>query len=273
MNFLSSKNQKPQSQIPIASKMLIVEEFSDVDTGSGKMRIHIWRPKSEDFKFPALAFFSEIFQVSGPIRRTAADFAGQGYIVGCPEVYHETLAAGTALPYTPEGTAEGNKLKTEKDLSATDDDAKALISFLKLHPFSTGRVGSLGICYGGGLAFRCGMLPDVKATCTIYGTDLHKKSLGKGNDDTLDRSKEIKGALCCIWGRQDPHVPREGRRMIYEALSDASVNFEWIELNGVHAFMRDESSYGRYDPELAQLSLGIAFAFYRRNLGGNVMIE
>ena len=61
--------------------------------------------------------------------------------------------------------------------------------------------------------------------------------------------------------------------MIYEALSDADVNFEWIELNGVHAFMRDESSYGRYDPELAQLALGIAFAFYRRNLGGNVMIE
>jgi dienelactone hydrolase len=80
--------------------------------------------------------------------------------------------------------------------------------------------------------------------------------------------------LFAVFGDDRIHMLiREGRRMIYEALSDADVNFEWIELNGVHAFMRDESSYGRYDPELAQFALGIAFAFYRRNLGGNVMIE
>ena len=252
--------------------MLIIEETADIETPSGLMRCHIWRPQTGNLKFPAIAFFSEIFQVSGPIRRTAADFAGQGYIVGCPEVYHEVLPAGTALSYTPEGTAEGNKLKSDKELVATDADAKAIISFLKNHPYSTGRVGALGICYGGGLAFRSAFIEDVLATCTIYGTDLHKRSLGKGNDDTLDRAKEIKGALCCIWGRQDPHVNREGRRMIYEALSDAEINFEWIEFNGVHAFMRDESSYGRYDPELAQLSLGIAFAFYKRNLGGNMVM-
>jgi hypothetical protein len=44
------------------------------------------------------------------------------------------------------------------------------------------------------------------------------------------------------------------------------------EFNGVHAFMRDESSFGRYDPELATLTLQVIFAFFRRHLGGNLEI-
>jgi len=129
----------------------------------------------------------------------------------------------------------------------------------------------MGICYGGGLAFRAALLPGVSATATVYGTDVHKRSLGKGGDDSLDRCRDIRGAMCLVFGRQDPHVPREGRRVIYDALADAEVQFEWHEFNGVHAFMRDESSYGRYNPELASLTLAVLFAFFRRNLGGNVM--
>ena len=76
-------------------------------------------------------------------------------------------------------------------------------------------------------------------------------------DDTLDRVQEIRGEMLMIWGRQDPHISREGRRLIYDAMTNANVNFTWHEFNGEHAFMRDEGH--RYDPALASLIYPMIF--------------
>jgi hypothetical protein len=43
-----------------------------------------------------------------------------------------------------------------------------------------------------------------------------------------------------IWGRQDPHIDRLGRKRILNAMMEADVTFSWHEYNGQHAFMRDE---------------------------------
>ena len=68
-----------------------------------------------------------------------------------------------------------------------------------------------------------------------------------------------------IWGRQDPHIPREGRQLIYNALSDANIHFQWHEFNAAHAFIRDEGP--RYDPAMAQLSYQITLELFKRKLG------
>ena len=47
-----------------------------------------------------------------------------------------------------------------------------------------------------------------------------------------------------VFGRQDPHVPAEGRQAIHDALSAAKVSFTWHELNAVHAFVRDDLGVG-----------------------------
>jgi carboxymethylenebutenolidase len=67
-----------------------------------------------------------------------------------------------------------------------------------------------------------------------------------------------------IWGRQDPHVPGEGRARIYAALAAAGTRFTWHEFNAAHAFLRDEGL--RYDPELAHLTLGMAVNLLRTAL-------
>jgi carboxymethylenebutenolidase len=67
------------------------------------------------------------------------------------------------------------------------------------------------------------------------------------------------------WGKQDPHVPREGRALIYNALTDAGLNFTWHEFNGQHAFLRDEGH--RYDPELALKCYGLVLELFKRKLG------
>jgi carboxymethylenebutenolidase len=109
------------------------------------------------------------------------------------------------------------------------------------------------------------MQPDVLATTCCYATDIHKRSLGAGmHDDSLDRIGEIKGELLMIWGRQDPHIPREGRALIYNALSDAGVLFQWHEFNAAHAFLRDEGP--RYDPAVARICYGMVLELFTRRL-------
>ncbi len=238
--------------------------FADISTPTGPMRTHLFRPSAPG-RYPGIVLYSEIFQVTAPIRRTAAFLAGHGFLVAVPEVYHEFEAPGTILAYDQPGADRGNALKTTKEVSAFDSDARAVLAYLKSHDACTGRLGVIGICLGGHLAFRAGMNPDVLATTCFYATDIHKGSLGKGMaDDSLARIPEIKGELMMLWGRQDPHVPGEGRAKIYAALTAAGTNFTWHEFNGAHAFLRDEGY--RYDAELAHLTLGMTVQLFRRAL-------
>jgi carboxymethylenebutenolidase len=240
-------------------------EFVDLPTPSGPMRTFLFRPVAEG-KYPGILLFSEIFQVTGPIRRTAALLAGNGFVVAVPEIYHEYEPPGTALSYDSAGADRGNELKTTKPLEAYDADARAVLEFLKLHPSTTGKLGVVGICIGGHLAFRAAMNADVLAGTCFYATDIHKRGLGHGtNDDTLDRMSEIRGEMLMIWGRQDPHVPNEGRRKIYDAMTDAGVLFQWHEFNAAHAFIRDEGP--RYDPSAAQICYAMALELFKRRLG------
>jgi carboxymethylenebutenolidase len=240
-------------------------ESIDLATPTGPMRTFVFRPTAPG-KYPAILLYSEIFQVTGPIRRTAALLAGNGFIVAVPEIYHEYEPAGTALAYDTAGADRGNALKTTKPLQAYDDDARSALKYLAEHPSSTGKLGVMGICIGGHLAFRAAMNPEVLATTCFYATDIHKRSLGAGmNDNTLDRIPEIQGEMLMIWGRQDPHVPLEGRLKIHAALEAAGTFFQWHEVNGAHAFIRDEGP--RYNPVLAQQCYALALEMYQRRLG------
>lgn len=244
--------------------MRLLEDFVDLQTPSGTMRTHRIRPNSPG-QYPGIVLFSEIFQVTGPIQRTGRLLASQGYIVVMPEVYHEFEEPGCALPYTSEGTDKGNRYKIEKELSAYDSDARAVLDYLKALPECSGRIGTVGICLGGHLAFRCAMNPEVSAGVCFYATDIHKRSLGKGmHDNTLDRIPEIKGELLMIYGKQDPHIPQEGRDLVYRTLTEAGTNFTWHEFNAEHAFMRDEGP--RYNPSLAQICYAMAFELLQRKL-------
>ena len=229
------------------------------------MRAYVFRPVAAG-RYPGLVLYSEIFQVTGPIRRTAALLAGHGFVVVVPEIYHELLPAGTVLPYDTAGAEQGNAHKTTKLLASYDADARAALDFLEAHPACTGELGVMGICIGGHLAFRAAMNPDVRAGVCFYATDIHQRSLGRGmKDDSLDRLPEIKAEMLMIWGRQDPHVSQEGRALIYRAMTAAGIRFTWAEFNGQHAFLRDEGA--RYDPELALRCYGMAVDLFKRRLG------
>jgi len=240
------------------------DEAVELPTPTGPMRTCIFRPVAEG-RYPGLVLFSEIFQITAPIRRMAALLAGNGYVVVVPEVYHELETAGTVLAYDTAGADRGNADKITKELASYDADARAVLDFLKSHSSCTGRLGVMGVCLGGHLAFRAAMNPDVSAGVCFYATDIHTRSLGKGKDNTLDRMGEISAEMLMAWGRQDPHVPREGRQLIYNAMNDAGLDLQWHEFNGAHAFLRDEGP--RYDSALARLAFTLILELLGRKLG------
>jgi carboxymethylenebutenolidase len=244
--------------------MIIKEHaFEDIAAPTGAMRTHLFAPQAPG-RYPGIVLYSEIYQITGPVRRMAAFLAGHGFVVSAPEVYHEYEQPGTVLLYDAPGTDRGNALKFEKSVAAYDSDARAALDHLKAHPACSGSLGAIGICLGGHLAFRAGMNPDVAATACFYATDIHTGTLGDG-DDSLARVGDITGELLCIWGRQDPHIPLAGRTLIRETLEAAGTDFTWHELNAAHAFMRDEGL--RYDPALAWHCYGLVTEMFKRRLG------
>jgi len=248
--------------------MIVRESVQDLPTSTGPMRTYVYaptepgRPPRRD---PGLVLYSEIFQQTAPVRRLAIQFAGLGYVVMVPEVYHSCEPPGTVLAYNDAGKTRGNAYKQTIPMTVFDEDTAAALKGLREQPVCNGRLGAVGICLGGHLAFRAALHADVRATACFYPTDLHTGTLGAGGKaDSLARAADIRGELLMVFGRQDPHVPKDGRRQIYEALDAAGVYFTWHEFNAAHAFLRDEGE--RYDPAASHLCFALAADLFRRCL-------
>lgn len=255
--------------------MLITETHKDVKTQHGTtMRVHIISPVVKGYpkaKFPGVLVFSEIYQVTGPVRRFAQRIAAEGYIVAAPASYHNFVGP-EPLAYDTEGTDKGNQFKIEKPIESYDEDVKLCCDVLETLPqFDGTRVGATGMCLGGHLAFRA--LLDKRVCCAtcFFPTDIHSRTLGLGMaDDTLERiSKEADSSqeIVLIFGTLDTHVPPEGRDLIRSTLRDNRVRFTFLELlDAQHAFIRDESSKGRYDASVTEACIGFLFEQFNRRL-------
>lgn len=128
------------------------------------------------------------------------------------------------------------------------------------------------MCLGGHLAFRAAFDPRVLASVCFFATDIHSATLGKGKqDDTLERAAKGdlsgKGELVMIFGKQDTHVPRNGRDLIRKTLEDASVDCSFLEVQAQHAFIRDESSKGRWDSALTRSLFSFMLEVFERTVG------
>ena len=249
--------------------MIVKESSIDIETPSGAMRTYTYAPvspvKGASPRWPGIVLYSEIFQQTQPIKRLAITFASAGFVVFVPEVYHSEEKPGTVLGYDDRGKDRGNALKKIIPIGVFDADTKAALDALEKHPQCNGSLGALGVCLGGHLAFRAGFDPRVKGTACFFPTDVHTGTLGKEQAArTLERCGEIAGELLMVWGRQDPHIPADGRRKIYDALLAAERVYTWHEFNAEHAFLRDEGS--RWDPAVGQLCRAIAFDFFGRTL-------
>ncbi|GGP49130.1 dienelactone hydrolase family protein [Shewanella saliphila] len=244
--------------------MITKTEVHDITTPTGVMRTTLYRPDSKG-QFATIIFYSEIFQQTAPIARSAAILAGHGFVVLVPEVFHELNPIGTVLAYDEAGKDKGNADKWAKPLEQHDSDTQALVDFARAQSFCSDKVGAMGVCIGGHLAYRAALNPDISGAFCLYPTDIHSNTLlCQTGNDSLTRSGDIKGELVMVFGKQDPHVSKEGRKLIYQQLEQVNANFTWLEVNAQHAFMRDEGE--RYDAAIALQMYLQSVAFFQRVL-------
>ena len=184
------------------------------------------------------------------IRRAAAMFAGHRFVVAVPEISHELDAASTCWPMTRRAPSAATGTRSPRTPSGCwDADARAALDFLSPHRFRASWAP-----WGSVLVDIWRFVRRCSLTCwpPPLARDRYPQARpgGGAHNNSLDRIGEITGELLMIWGRQDPHIPREGRALIYNALSDAGTHFQWHEFNVAHAFLRNEGP--RYDPAAAR---------------------
>lgn len=229
------------------------------------MRLYVAKPQVEGL-WPGILFYSDIYQLGAPIKRLADRLAGYGYIVAAPEIFHRLETVGTVIEPGGIGRLRGTDNARKTSVAEYDADAAAVLSWLVDDPqVDNDRLGVVGFCIGGHLAFRAALSPQVRATVCIQPTGLQDGKLGRGVADSLQRANQIQGALLTIFGSQDPHVPADARDRILATL-EALPQFRHrtLLLEADHTFMRDDGE--RWDPECSDQAWETMVSFLRHEL-------
>jgi carboxymethylenebutenolidase len=244
--------------------MKVTNEYVDVPAPDGGIVRTFVAAPAEAGSYPGVLFYSDIFQLTGPMLRFCARLAGYGFVVAAPEIYRRIEPPGLVIPFDDAGRTRGLEDAARTPVEHFDADCRILLSYLTAHPSVTqGQLAAGGFCLGGHLAFRAALQPEVRATVCFYGTGIHNGKLGKDADaGSLGRASEIRGELLLVWGTLDPHIPEDGRQKVEEELQKSGARFSQRSYAAEHAFMRDEGA--RYDPEATDAAFGEMISLYRR---------
>ena len=246
--------------------MIVASEHVDISAGGSHMRMFVAAPIVAG-NYPGILCYSDIFQLTAPMLRTCIRLAGYGFVTAAPEIYHRIEPPGAVIPFDDRGRARGLENAAKTPVAHFDEDRRAALDYLSKHPRVAGsRLGAMGFCIGGHLAFRAALEPHVRAMVCYYGTGIHDGKLGQDRDaGSLARAAEIRGKLLLVWGGQDPHVPADGRTLIDQKLRQAGVDYAVKIYPCEHAFMRDEGP--RYDPEATDQAFGDMIGLFRSVFG------
>ena len=243
--------------------MIVESSYAAIPTDAAPMRTFVAAPHVEG-EFPGIWCYSDIFQLTGPMLRFCVRLAGYGFVAAAPEIYHRIEPAGASIPFDDAGRTRGLEDAQKTLVADFDRSCRAGLDWLGKHSkVAPRKIGAMGFCIGGHLAFRAALQPDVRATVCFYGTGIHNAKLGKDADaGSLGRAGEIRGELLMIFGSNDPHVPSEGRDTVEHGLRAANVRHQIKLYPAEHAFMRDEGP--RYDPESTDLAFADMIQLFRK---------
>lgn len=234
------------------------------DANAGDVRCRVFSPAGATRRWPAVVAWSDIFQLTLPHVRFCARLASHGFLVVAPELYGRFEPKGTALRFEEERQrALDDSLKLE--LAWIDADIAAALDLARGHPRADAtRLATVGFCFGGHVALRAALSPDVRAAACFYPTGLHTDTLGaaQGTARTLAEATRLRARLLLVWGTRDPHIPAEGRHRIHAALAAAGVSFDVHHFDAEHAFLRDEGP--RWDPAAADEAFGVLLGHLAR---------
>jgi carboxymethylenebutenolidase len=223
-------------------------------TDGGSFSAYLAAPKSG--KGPGIVLIQEIFGVNKVMRDLADGFAAQGYAVMCPDLFWRQEPG---VQITDKSEAEWKKAFALMQGFNTDkgvDDLKSTLATLRKHQASTGKVGSIGYCLGGKLAYLMATRSDSDANVSYYGVGLA---------DLVSEAKSIKKPLLLHIAEKDQFVPPEAQAKVKDALKGNKLVSIYNYPGADHAFARVGGQH--YDKKSADLANQRTAEFLKKNLG------
>jgi carboxymethylenebutenolidase len=174
--------------------------------------------------WPAVIVIQEWWGLDTQIKSIADRFASIGYLAFAPDLYHGELAQL--------GDRETASKLVQKYAPEAPKDLKSLFDTLKSHPDCTGKIGSVGFCFGGRMSLALGILRPVDAVCTFYGG---------GMQTIFDQLREhFRAPVLGLFGDADVSIPVGAVEEFDKLLDEIGVEHEVIVYpNSGHAFFRD----------------------------------
>jgi carboxymethylenebutenolidase len=232
--------------VPADDARLAIDKIS-YDSNGTAINGYLARPK-EKGKRPAVIVIHENRGRNPHIEDVARRLALEGFLVLSPDLL--SVAGGT-----PPNDDEARDLHAKTDKTAMLNAALAAIPFMKNHAESTGKVGAIGFCYGGG----------VVNSMAVASADLAAGVAYYGAQPPADQVASIKAPLLLQYGGLDQRI--NAGIPAYEAALKAAGKRYTIHIydNVNHAFNNDTGD--RYDKAAAHLAWSRTIAFFKENLG------
>jgi len=217
--------------------------------GGGKIKGLLGRPKAGDAKYPAVLVIHENRGLNPYIEDVARRLAVAGFLALAPD-------ALSPLGGYPGDDDKGRELQAKRNGEEMTEDFIAGAEYLKVHPNSTGKVGAVGFCYGGGIVNTLAVrIPKtISAGVPFYGRQPRPEDVAK-----------IEAPLLIHYAGLDTRV-NEGWPAFEKALKASGKTYEAFTYPDVnHGFHNDTTP--RYDKKAAELAWERTIAFFKKNLG------
>jgi len=205
---------------------------------------------------PGVVVIQEIFGVNAVVRGVADWLASKGYFALAPDLFWR-LEPGVDI--TDKTDAEWQKafaLMKRFDPDAGVQDIQSTITRLRAQPGVNGKVGAVGYCLGGLLAFLCAARTDTDATVGYYGVNIQ---------DRLGEAPAIEKPLMLHIAGEDGFSSKAAQAQILAGLTDNPLIACHVYDGADHAFARPGGKH--YDRAAATLANDRTEAFFRKYLG------
>ena len=223
-----------------------------IDGPDGSFSGYLATPASG--KGPGIVVIQEIFGVNKVMRDIADGLASQGYVALCPDLFWRQEPGIQITDQTEAEWARAFELFNGFDLDKGVDDLESTIQALRAVPGCTGKVGTMGFCLGGRLAFLTATRTSADAAVGYYGVML---------TDHLDET--LKAPVMLHVATEDEFVPKDQQAAVHAAL-DGKPKVTIHDYEGQnHAFVRVGGKH--YDKTSADLAQERTLAFFKEHLG------
>ena len=225
---------------------LITEDIT-YQGATGEIRGKLARPKGGT-KFPGVLVIHENRGLNAHIADVGRRIALEGFVSLAPD-------ALSPVGGTPKDENKAIALIGELDQQSTIKNFVAAVQYLKKHPMSTGKVGVVGFCWGGGMANQLAVnSPDVVAAVPYYGRQPGAADVPK-----------IKASLLLHYAGTDEMI-NPGIPAYVEALKKAGVDYRLYMYEGAQHAFNNDTNLARYNKEAADLAWKRTIDFFKEKL-------